>query len=167
MLKLTRSDLVVKLTEALNELQAETGINATATIVGAEIEIATDRKFGMPVRVSDNGPIWTFRREADEMQDDKQYISLIKEVVKLNSIDLPVIEFPSDEDILKARANNANANEFGVNELSDIDYIKHIRYMIVTNQICNECGVGIIHVNVSSYNELHSCMNCQWTMSVS
>lgn len=121
-----------------------------------EIGLYTNKRDGYPIRFAADG-VWTFRNSITPDMTIHQYAEMcVTKLIELSRA-LPgkmVVEFPSDASILQSKRCKEHES------MSDSDYTAYVRYMFATQQTCMECHVGEIDVDIGSYEEIHTCLNC-------
>lgn len=157
-MNLTKEAVYEALVKAMTEWNWVQGrdMDLGISITQGEIGLYTSRRDGFPVRFTADG-VWTFRSQVTPEMTADEYARMCVSTLIERSRSIPgkvSVDFPSNASILQSKRRKEYES------MSDSDYTAFIRYMFATQQTCSECQVGEIDVDVGSYSEVHTCINC-------
>lgn len=160
MLKLARKDVMMHLNFLFELHNGQSDDKFTLVDTGGEMCVFTLKGAAYPIRISDYGEVWTFGRSLKDDTDAERYAKLCYDTLLKRSNEITdYAEYPTDE--LIDPTYKTDLTKMGLNpDISLEDYRNFIKYMFASKQTCAECKVGIVHVEINSWSEEHTCMNC-------
>lgn len=161
MLKLNRTDVMLHLKFLFELHNSQSDDKFTYVDSGGEICVFTLKGAAFPIRISFYDDVWTFSKDLKGIENAEQYAKLCYDVLRKRSNEIiEYAEYPSNE--LIDPTYKLDLTDMGLNpNISLEDFRNYIKYMHVSKQTCDECKVGIVKVEVDSYNEYHTCLNCE------
>ena len=132
------------------------------------INVYTDRSQGFPFMITSAGEPYTWKSNWEQLEDKsaKGYAKLIFDEMLNRALRHGTkVNLPSRKKIINSKQMSELRKRY--HALDDIAIAKYVIYQHVTNQTCKQCEIGIVDVEVGSYAEYHSCINCGRSSSIS